>query len=229
MQQRNASTGRASRREPDVKAPIADCSTSGLRLDARQSIGLLGQTACLWEVTARKVGDVNPMYHFDTVPYADFVLSAAAIAPVLETASHRRIGETVREAVRAMRRSRGRQSASGHDPSPGAAGCRRRSGMRLRELDVADSRAVYEAIRLAQPSGLGTVPQQDVTGEPTLPLREVMALAADRDLVARQYANGFARSVRPRRSGPETGDRTDRLPRRRHSLLPARLAGEPSR
>src|SRR5262249_18738203 len=32
---------------------------------------------------------------------------------------------------------------------------------------------------------------QDVAEEPTLPLRAVMALAAERDLVARQYANGF--------------------------------------
>jgi triphosphoribosyl-dephospho-CoA synthase len=31
-----------------------------------------------------------------------------------------------------------------------------------------------------------------VAGEPTQPLREVMALAAGRDLVARQYAGGYA-------------------------------------
>jgi len=44
---------------------------------------------------------------------------------------------------------------------------------------------------LANPGGLGDVPQQNVRSEPTLPLKEVMALAADRDLVARQYANDF--------------------------------------
>ena len=33
--------------------------------------------------------------------------------------------------------------------------------------------------------------QQDVKDEPTLPLREVMALAADRDAIALQYVNGF--------------------------------------
>ncbi len=56
---------------------------------------------------------------------------------------------------------------------------------------VADARAVYRAIRLAQPGGMGSVPEQDIAEEPTLPLRAVMAMAADRDLVARQYANGF--------------------------------------
>ena len=58
-------------------------------------------------------------------------------------------------------------------------------------LDVADARATYEAIRLAGPGGLGTVPEQDVSNEPTVNLREAMALAADRDLVARQYVNDF--------------------------------------
>jgi triphosphoribosyl-dephospho-CoA synthase len=61
----------------------------------------------------------------------------------------------------------------------------------LDALDVADARAVYQAIRLAAPAGLGRVPAQDVAAEPTLPLRQVMTLAADRDLVARQYADGF--------------------------------------
>jgi len=68
-----------------------------------------------------------------------------------------------------------------------------RSGIErvLAELDVEDARRVYEAIRLASPGGLGRVSEQDVYAEPTQTLRQVMALAADRDLVARQYANGF--------------------------------------
>jgi len=155
------------------------------------SLGLLGQTACLWEVTARKAGDVSPEHDFDTLRYADFVLSAAAIAPVLETAPQHRIGETVREAVQAMRRA-----VSGNPHlgtilllAPLAANVDQNES--LAGLDVADSRAVYQAIRLAQPSGLGTAPDQDVANESTLPLREIMAQAADRDLVARQYANGF--------------------------------------
>ena len=61
----------------------------------------------------------------------------------------------------------------------------------LNATTVADARAVYRAIRLAQPGGMGSVPEQDIAAEPTLPLKAVMAMAADRDLVARQYANGF--------------------------------------
>src|SRR5262249_26214698 len=57
---------------------------------------------------------------------------------------------------------------------------------------VEDAVNVFAAIRLAAPSGLGMAKEQDVHGAPTLPLREGMALAADRDHVARQYADGFA-------------------------------------
>jgi triphosphoribosyl-dephospho-CoA synthase len=61
----------------------------------------------------------------------------------------------------------------------------------LAATSIDDARAVYRAIRLASPGGLGTVADQDVGGEPTLDLREVMRLAADRDLVARQYADDY--------------------------------------
>jgi triphosphoribosyl-dephospho-CoA synthase len=62
----------------------------------------------------------------------------------------------------------------------------------LRELTVEDARRVFKAIRLANPGGLGDAPEQDVREEPTVTLLEAMKLAADRDMVARQYANGFA-------------------------------------
>jgi triphosphoribosyl-dephospho-CoA synthase len=48
------------------------------------------------------------------------------------------------------------------------------------------------AIRLANPGGLGNAAEQDVRNEPTVTLLEAMKLAADRDMIARQYTNGFA-------------------------------------
>ena len=54
-----------------------------------------------------------------------------------------------------------------------------------------DTKFIFRAIRLAQPGGMGTVPDQDIAHEPTMNLRDVMVLAGDRDLIARQYANGF--------------------------------------
>lgn len=161
-------------------------------------VGLCAQVACVWEATARKPGNVHRFADFEDVTYLDFILSAVAVAPVLEGAGARRVGETVLEAVRATRRVVSTNTNLGillllAPLAAVPAGEDLRSGVPrvLDRLDVEDSRAVYEAIRLANPGGLGQVPDQDVRGAPTLALRQVMALAADRDLVARQYANGF--------------------------------------
>ena len=61
----------------------------------------------------------------------------------------------------------------------------------LAATTVDDARQVYRAIRLAPRAAWATSADQDVADEPTVTLREAMALAADRDLVARQYANGY--------------------------------------
>jgi triphosphoribosyl-dephospho-CoA synthase len=58
-------------------------------------------------------------------------------------------------------------------------------------LTVDDARAAYRAIAHANPGGLGRAPAQDVAAEPSIDLRAAMALAADRDRIARQYAQGF--------------------------------------
>jgi triphosphoribosyl-dephospho-CoA synthase len=62
----------------------------------------------------------------------------------------------------------------------------------LDRLDVHDAAAAYRAIAQANPGGLGSVPSQDVHSPPQVGLREAMVLAAGRDSIARQYANGFA-------------------------------------
>src|SRR5262249_21735079 len=59
------------------------------------------------------------------------------------------------------------------------------------DTTVDDARDVYAAIRRAAPGGLGTVAEQDVAGEPTRTLVEVMRLAAGRDGIAREDAAAF--------------------------------------
>jgi triphosphoribosyl-dephospho-CoA synthase len=162
------------------------------------SPGQCAQLACLLEATARKPGNVTRFADFEDLTYLDFVLSAAAIAPVMERAAELGVGETVLQSLEATRRLVGTNSnigmllllaplaaiPAGEEIEPGVERV-------LARLTIDDSRHVFTAIRLANPSGLGDAPQQDVRREPTLPLREVMALAADRDSIARQYANGF--------------------------------------
>src|SRR5438309_177836 len=61
----------------------------------------------------------------------------------------------------------------------------------LAATTVADARDAYAAIRSAAPGGLGRASEQDVAGTPTATLREAMALARDRDAIAREYATDF--------------------------------------
>jgi triphosphoribosyl-dephospho-CoA synthase len=62
----------------------------------------------------------------------------------------------------------------------------------LQGLGVDDARAAYRAIAAANPGGLGSAPAEDVHSAPSIGLRAAMALAADRDSIARQYRDGFA-------------------------------------
>jgi triphosphoribosyl-dephospho-CoA synthase len=57
---------------------------------------------------------------------------------------------------------------------------------------VRDAEQVYEAIRLANPGGLGRVDMQDVAESPSVTLLEAMKMAADRDGIAAQYTSDFS-------------------------------------
>lgn len=160
--------------------------------------GLCAQTACIWEATARKPGNVHRYRDFEDAGYVDFLLSAAAVAPVLDAAGGRKVGETVLRAIQATRRVVATNTNLGIllllaplAVLPRGEELRPALSRLLADLDVADAVAVYEAIRLAVPGGLGRVPEQDVSAPPSQTLRQVMELAAGRDLIARQYANGF--------------------------------------
>jgi triphosphoribosyl-dephospho-CoA synthase len=163
------------------------------------SAGRLAQIACILEVTARKPGNVHPQAAFEDLHHLDFLLSAGAIVGPMDRAARMGIGPTVLASVEATRRVVRTNTNLGIILllAPLAAVPRRvrlADGIEavLAATTVDDARDVYRAIRLAVPGGLGRAPDQDVAGEPTATLREVMNLAAERDLVARQYANGFA-------------------------------------
>jgi triphosphoribosyl-dephospho-CoA synthase len=165
----------------------------------RLSVGLYAQLACIWEATARKPGNVHRFQDFEDTSFVDYLSSAAAVAPVLETAGERRVGQTILEGIQATRQVVTTNTNLGilmllAPLATLPANADLRSGVKgvLEKLDVADTRSVYEAIRLANAAGLGRVAEQDVNQEPTKSLREVMALAADRDMIARQYATSFS-------------------------------------
>ena len=167
------------------------------------AVGTCAATACLLEVTARKPGNVHRFRDFDDATFLDFLLSAAALGPCLENVGERGVGATVLEIIRRTRQLVATNTNLGIALllTPLAAVPRSQSiagGIQsvLKRLTLEDSVAVFEAIRLAKPGGLGRAPDQDVAEQPTKPLREVMALAADHDLVARQYADGYEAVLR---------------------------------
>ena len=125
------------------------------------SPGLYAQVACVWEATARKPGNVHRYRDFADAGYVDFLLSAAAVAPVLDAAAGRPVGATILEGVRRTRAVAASNTNLGILLllAPLAAvppDVELRAGVArvLDGLDVDDARAVYAAIRLAVPAGL---------------------------------------------------------------------------
>jgi triphosphoribosyl-dephospho-CoA synthase len=166
-----------------------------------EAVAAAGQLACLLEVSAPKPGNVSPDRHFHDTRYEDFLASAVAIGPALTAAGGRPLGDTIRAAVEAtftwtksntnlgivlllspIARAAQQQGDSLHHQVRTV----------LTETTVADAVEVYAAIRRARPGGLGAAADEDVAAAPTVSLREAMALAAERDSVAREYATGFA-------------------------------------
>jgi triphosphoribosyl-dephospho-CoA synthase len=173
-------------------------SSRGSQHGGELTPGRLAELACLFEVTAMKPGNVHRFADLPGLHYADFVASAAAIAGPLDRALSLGVGAVVLAAVEATRRVVSTNTNLGIVLllAPLAAvpeGVDLAEGVErvLAETTIADACLVYRAIRLAQPGAMGEVPDQDLSGEPTITLRAVMSLAAERDLIARQYANGF--------------------------------------
>jgi triphosphoribosyl-dephospho-CoA synthase len=160
--------------------------------------GRLAQLACILEVMAPKPGNVQRHRDLPGLHVLDFLASALAIAEPLDGAERDGVGVAVERAIEATQHVVATNTNLGMVLllAPMAAvpsGVDLEKGVEtvLAATTIEDSKAVFRAIRRARPGGMGSVPEQDIADEPTLPLRAVMALAADRDLVARQYANGF--------------------------------------
>lgn len=163
------------------------------------SVGSCATLASIWEATAAKPGNVHRGADFPDMTYAQFLTSAAIVGPILEQAPQRGVGATVLDAVKATRLAVDANTNLGMLllMAPLAACGKQitqdRVAKILEQLSVEDTHLVYEAIEWARPGGLGEVDQADVNNPPPdIPLHEAMQLAADRDLVARQYCNNFA-------------------------------------
>jgi triphosphoribosyl-dephospho-CoA synthase len=161
--------------------------------------------ACEIDVAVRKPGNVSDASPGHGMHAALFRASASAAAAPL-FAPGARVGERIEAAMAATWAVAGCNTNLGilllcaplalaveREPGPHTPTTLRLAvAAVLATLDLADTQAVYRAIAQANPGGLGSAPEQDVHCAPSVGLREAMALAADRDRIARQYRDAFA-------------------------------------
>src|SRR5262249_4241787 len=155
--------------------------------------------ACMHELKARKPGNVTSALGLKDRLYLDYVLSAVEASCALERAGQEPLGTTIFSAIKSTQQIVGHNTNLGIvlllAPLAAVPMDRKLSegvGDVIARAGVDDAKQVYRAIRLARPAGLGQVSGQAVAEEPTLSLQAVMRLAADRDMVARQYVNCFS-------------------------------------
>lgn len=160
--------------------------------------------ACRCDVMVRKPGNVSIHSPGHAMQAEQFLTSAEASMPGL-FAHGAKVGARIESAVRATRAAVACNTnlgilllcaplaaAAERSPLSGCSTLFATLAAVLAELDIEDARAAFRAIALANPGGLGKAAEQDVATEPDVGLVEAMALAAGRDMIARQYANGFA-------------------------------------
>ncbi len=164
--------------------------------------GSVAALACCLEVAAPKPGNVHRSADFEDLRLEDFLTSAVVLGQIIDQTSGATVGETllsVIEATQTVVRTNSNLGIALLIVPLAKAGQRSRPLTAesvqsvLDQLTVRDTELLYEAIRRVQPGGLGSAPVGDVNQAlpPTLGFVEAMALAADRDLVARQYTNQF--------------------------------------
>ena len=158
-------------------------------------------TACLAELTALKPGNVHAYAAGHRMTVADFEASARLSAPAIAGPSLT-VGERILAALRRTREAVATNTNLGILLlcAPLAQAALQSTDGELRQvlravlqgLTVNDAASAYEAIRLANPGGLGSRPSDDVREQPRITLLEAMRVASDRDRIAAQYVTDFA-------------------------------------
>jgi triphosphoribosyl-dephospho-CoA synthase len=155
--------------------------------------------ACLAELDAPKPGNVHVFADGHRMSATEFIASADAAAPYV-SAAEARVGVRILSAVEATSKAVRSNTNLGiillcaplaAAAEPDTSDLRASLVEVLQRLDTRDTNLTYRAIVLAAPAGLGRSAHHDVFQPATVTLLEAMTEAADRDLVARQYAADF--------------------------------------
>ena len=157
------------------------------------------ESACLLEVAARKVGNVHAHESFEDLNFDDFKIAAKVTGETLSRVEELGVGRATLETILRTRHETGSNVNLGITLllAPLAAVPEQfplSDGIELvvSDIDLAETKIIYEAIRTARAGGLGKENVQDIAEEPTQPIRECMALVQHRDAIARQYCQKFS-------------------------------------
>lgn len=159
--------------------------------------------ACHAELHALKPGNVHVHGAGHGMEISHFETAAAAAAPFIANAGLS-VGARIHGAVEASFAATGLNTnlgivllcaplaAAAQQQADGASAVLRdRLARVLSDLDQADAGQAFQAIVIANPAGLGQADGGDVHSPPTITLGEAMALAADRDRIARAYVTVY--------------------------------------
>jgi triphosphoribosyl-dephospho-CoA synthase len=165
---------------------------------SRKQLQAAYEDACRREIEAPKPGNVHLFADGHRMSADQFLVSARVSSGPL-TDPELSVGRRILEAVRATRDAVSTNTNLGiillSAPLVRAAemvgDLRANLGAVLDGMTMDDTRAVFDAIVLASPGGLGSADEHDVREEPRVQLLEAMRKAAGRDSIARQYVTGF--------------------------------------
>lgn len=173
------------------------------RVPPPETIAGYFRDACHGELTALKPGNVHIHSQGHGMTVATFEAAAAAAAPHIAD-------RNLTVGMRILRATQASFGITGVNANLGIillcvplakaaeevrldAGLRQQLASLLSRLDEDDADLAFEAIRLANPAGLGSVEKGDVTlANPRMTLIEAMHLARDRDRIANAYVTAYA-------------------------------------
>ena len=165
----------------------------------------IGQRVCraiLEEASSIKAGNVHPVASFSNMHYRDFQLASEAIGKAIDASIQTRsLGTIVLASVQAMVQTVSVNTSLGTIllmapmtlcPAVWNPQSFPKSVSRvIQESTPEDCQKIYEAIRIANPGGLGRVESKDVAQAAPVSILQAMQQAASWDDVALQYANGY--------------------------------------
>ena len=161
------------------------------------------QDSFITEINALKPGNISRHADGHGMTANDFLLSADLVTPIL-CDTRLSIGQRILESVKITSTQVGMNTNLGmillftpliisaeNNSSRSIAAMQYELRGILSAVDKSDSFLIFQAIRVANPGGLGQSSKYDVRTHPDCILLDAMAEASERDTIARQYISGF--------------------------------------